>query len=65
MGQSSSGMHLQMTEGVLQHIYRPILTDCLWLQTKAERRLCIAKLDVDGDGSVDLKEFVERMAAIR
>ena len=33
--------------------------------TKAERRLCIAKLDVDGDGSVDLAEFVERMASIR
>ena len=26
---------------------------------------CIAKLDVDGDGSVDLQEFVERMGAIR
>ena len=33
--------------------------------TKAEQRLCIAKLDVDGDGSVDLNEFVERMASIR
>lgn len=42
-----------------------VLQDIGMQLTKAERRLCIAKLDVDGDGSVDLNEFVDRMASIR
>ncbi|MDE0895566.1 MAG: hypothetical protein OSB10_03185, partial [Planctomycetota bacterium] len=33
--------------------------------TRAERRLCISVLDKDGDGNVDVEEFVDRMNSVR
>ena len=33
--------------------------------TRSEMRLCMAELDVNGDGSVDSREFLSRMNEVR